>query len=196
MARLIAALTALAATAALALPAAGQAVGGSYAFVGGTSWERTQVRRALDASRFDWGVVPGTVRIHLERGVDSHSLPGEIWVDRDLLRAGPFGWAVVQDEYAHQVDYGLFDDFTRARLTMALGGRAWCASSFPGLQHRDYGCELFSSTLVWAYWPSRFNAYRPESRADEAAAMPAPRFRRLVESVLAERQLSLSRTSP
>lgn len=192
MARLICALTAVAACAALALPAPASAAGGSYSFVGGTAWERAQVRRALNASRFDWGVIPGTVRIHLERDTDSYSLPGAIWIDRDLLRAGPFGWAVVQDEYAHQIDFGLFDEQMRARLTMALGGRAWCASTFPGLQHRDYGCELFSSTLVWAYWPSRLNAYRPESRADEAAAMPAQRFRKLVESVLAEQLLTTS----
>ena len=197
MAKLVAACTLVAATLALALPAASQAVGGRYAFVGGTAWERAQVRHALSVSRFDWSVIPGTVRIHLRRGIDSRSLPGEVWIDRDLLRAGAFGWAVVQDEYAHQIDYALFDDVTRAQLTVALGGRAWCASSFPGLHHSDYGCERFTSTLVWAYWPSKLNAYRPESRADEAAAMPAPRFRRMVEGLLAERSLfSSSQTSP
>ena len=183
----------LAALLALALPAAGHTRNGSYTFVGGTSWERAQVRQALAASTFDWSVVPGTVRIHLERGIESRSLPGEIWIDRDVLRAGPFGWAVVQDEYAHQIDFALFDDATRAQLTVALGGRAWCATTFPGLRHSDYGCERFSSTLVWAYWPSRLNAYKPESRADEAASMPAPRFRRLVERLLADRVTSSRR---
>ena len=187
MARLaVVLLTLVAALAALATPAA-HGRGGSYTFQGGTSWERSQVHRALGASSFDWSVIPGSVRIHLDRGVNSRSLPGEIWIDSDLLHAGPFGWAVVQDEYAHQVDFALFDAQTRAQLTVALGGRAWCASTFPGLRHSDYGCERFTSTLVWAYWPSRLNAYRPETRADEAAAMSAPRFRRLVENLLAER---------
>lgn len=183
----------LAALVALALPATGYSRDGSYSFVGGTSWERAQVRQALAASTFDWSVIPGTVRINLERGIDSRALPGEIWIDRDVLRAGPFGWAVVQDEYAHQVDFALFDDATRAQLTIALGGRAWCATTFPGLRHSDYGCERFSSTLVWAYWPSRLNSYKPDSRADESAAMPAPRFRRLVERLLADRLTSSRR---
>jgi hypothetical protein len=187
LARQLAVIVSLAALLALAVPAAGQSRDGSYSFVGGTAWERAQVRQALAASNFDWGVIPGKVQIHLGRGVDSRSLPGEIWIDSDVLRAGPFGWAVVQDEYAHQIDYALFDETTRAQLTVALGGRAWCATTFPGLRHSDYGCERFTSTLVWAYWPSRLNAYRPETRADEAAAMSAPRFRRLVENLLAER---------
>lgn len=161
--------------------------GGNYAVDGGTARERVQVTRALDASRFDWDVIPGRIAIHLRRGLDSHSTPGELWLDRDILNAGVFGWAVVQDEYAHQLDFALFDDGIRARLTMILGGRAWCTASFPGLRHSDYACERFTSTLVWAYWPSALNAYRPESSADEAAALPAPRFRRLVESVVAER---------
>jgi hypothetical protein len=186
-------LIATAALLALALPAPGHSRNGSYAFVGGTAWDRAQVRQALAASSFDWSVIPGTVRIHLARGIESRSLPGEIWIDRDLLRSGPFGWAVVQDEYAHQIDFALFDDATRAQLTVALGGRAWCATTFPGLRHSDYGCERFSSTLVWAYWPSRLNAYKPESRPDEAAAMSAPRFRRLVDRLVAERITSSRR---
>jgi hypothetical protein len=185
--------------AALTVPGTTLAVGGQYAFVGGTGWERTQVRRALDVSSFDWNVIPGRVTIHLARGVDSRSEPGHVWIDRDLLRAGSFAWAVVQDEFAHQIDFALFDDETRARLTAALGGKAWCGSHAPGLRHSDYGCERFTSTFVWAYWPSKLNAYRPESRADEAAAMPARNFRKLVDSLLAERLAAFamtSRTSP
>jgi hypothetical protein len=193
LARQLAVIISLAALVALAVPAAGHSRDGSYSFVGGTSWERAQVRQALAVSNFDWGVIPGRVQIHLGRGFDSRSLPGEIWIDSDVLRAGAFGWAVVQDEYAHQIDFALFDETTRAQLTVALGGRAWCATTFPGLRHSDYGCERFTSTLVWAYWPSRLNSYKPESQADEAATMPAPRFRKFVERLLAER-LTTSRS--
>lgn len=171
----------------LAFAPSALAAGGNYRIVGGSSAERTQVKRALDASRFDWGVVPHQVTIHIRPGVDSHAVPAQIFLDRDLLGAGIFSWAVVQDEYAHQVDFLLFDDEVRARLNAALGGRAWCHRSAPGLPHSSYGCERFASTLVWAYWPSRHNAYRPRSGRDEAAAMPPARFRSLVQQVVEQR---------
>jgi hypothetical protein len=171
----------------LATAGPAHAAGGAYTIDGGTVRQRTQVTRALEASRFDWDVIPGPIVVHLRTGMDSHSTPGEIWLDRNLLNAGVFSWAVVQDEYAHQLDFALFDDDVRAMLTIALGGRAWCSASFPGLSHGDYACERFTSTLVWAYWPSALNTYRPESRSDEAAAIPPAKFRRLVDSVVAQR---------
>lgn len=175
-------------------PGLAHAAGGNYAIDGGSAREQSHVRRALQASRFDWDVIPGRIKIHLRRGVDSRSTPGEIWIDRDLLDAGVFSWAVVQDEYAHQLDFALFDDEVRAMLTIALRGRAWCRAETPGLPHSDYACERFTSTLVWAYWPSKLNTYRPEVRGDEAAAMPARQFRRLVESVIVSRLAAMSST--
>lgn len=177
----------LALAAALAFAGPAHAIGGNYQIVGGTPIEHAQVHGALAASRFDWSVVPGRVTIRIAGGVDSHALPGTIWLDSDLLRAGIFSWAIVQDEYAHQVDLLLFDEGTRARLNAQLGGKAWCHSSRPGLRHSDYGCERFASTLVWSFWPSRQNAYRPRSAGDESGAMPPHRFRALVQSVLAQR---------
>src|SRR6266542_1693776 len=97
----------LASLVALALPSAALARGGSYAVVGGNAADRAQVRGALDASVFDWNAVPGLIQIHLLPGVSAYSTPGEIWLDPGLLRAGVFSWAVVQDEYAHQVDFFL-----------------------------------------------------------------------------------------
>lgn len=178
-------LLALATSLAFAGPA--QALGGNYDIVGGTAADQAQVRGALAASSFDWGVVPGRVTIRIAAGVDSHALPGTIWLDRDLLAAGIFSWAVVQDEYAHQVDLLLFDEGTRARLNAQLGGKAWCHGSRPGLRHGDYGCERFASTLVWSFWPSRHNAYRPKAPGDEAGAMSPPRFRALVQSLVSQR---------
>ena len=177
----------VAATAALVFTAPAHAVGGNYDFAGGTAREQAQVRRALAASTFDWGVVPGRVAIHIAPGIDSHAVPGGIWLDADLLRAGVFSWAVVQDEYAHQVDFLLFDEGTRALLNARLGGTAWCHGSRPGLDHAAYGCERFASTLVWSFWPSRHNAYRPRTPRDEAGAMSPERFRALVRSVVSQR---------
>ena len=172
-----------AAVASVALAGAAHAAGGDYVFDGGTAQERAQVRAALNASSFDWSLVPARVTIHIARGSGSYSRPGHIWLDADLLSAGRFAWAVVQDEYAHQVDFLLLDGTTRSRLTSELGAADWCYG-IPGLRHDQYGCERFASTLVWAYWPSKDNAYRPRSRRDESAAMAPARFRALMAELL------------
>lgn len=169
---------------ALVLPAAAQARGGSYVVEGGTEAHRAQIRAALDASAFDWGVVPGTVTIHVVAGVRPAATPGHIWLDSALLEAGVFSWAVVQDEYAHQVDFLVLDEAQRRLLAGALGGRAWCHADQPGLPHADYGCERFTSTLVWAYWPAAGNVYRPRSARDESAAMEPARFRALLSGLI------------
>jgi hypothetical protein len=168
----------------LAFPGTAAAAGGDYVFDGGTARERLEVRRALNASSFPWGVVPERVVVHIVPGVASHATPGHIWVDADLLDGDPFGWAVVQDEYAHQVDFFVLDDADRALLNAQLGGLDWCYG-LAGLAHSAYGCERFASTLVWAYWPSPKNAYRPMTRSDESAAMAPRPFRALLGRILA-----------
>jgi len=165
---------------ALGLAPGALAAGGRYAFDGGTARERAQVTAALDASSFDWGLVPGTVTIHLRHGGPSHSLPGAIFLDADVLDAGMFGWAVVQDEYAHQVDFRLLDVSARDLLREALGAEAWWHGDVPGVAHARLGCERFASTLVWSYWQSPDNAYRPTSADDESAAMAPAAFRSLL----------------
>jgi hypothetical protein len=175
-------LVVLIAAASLALPAATAGAGGaapSYTFDGGTRKERETVVAALRASSFDWSVVPGPIEIHIVDGEPSRSIPREIWLDGDLLNAGEFAWGVLQHEYAHQVDYLLFDDAERALLMTRLGGRDWCYGT-PGLAHDQYGCERFASTFAWAYWPSRENSMRPTGRGDESAAMAPAKFRALV----------------
>ena len=160
-----------------------RAAGGSYAFDGGTPSQRAQVRAALDASAFDWSLVPGTVTIHIARAIESEALPGEIWLDGELLDSGRFAWGVVQHEYAHQVDFLLLTPDARAQLAAALGGTDWCYS-LPGVPHGKHGCERFASTLAWAYWQVRDNCMRPESRTDEAAAMAPAAFRKLLARLI------------
>jgi hypothetical protein len=106
----------LAAVAALVFAHAGtaQAAGGSYRLDGGTAAQRTQVREALKASSFNWNLVKAQITIHIQHGIDSHSVAGQIWLDADLLDSGRFSWATVQDEYSHQVDYSLFTPEIRA----------------------------------------------------------------------------------
>jgi hypothetical protein len=169
--------------AAVVLPVSAQAAGGDYVFDGATPRERSTVRAALNASSFDWSVVPNQVTVHVGRYGVSRSTPGNIWLDRGLLASGRFAWATVMDEYAHQVDFFVLDPAHRALLQERLGGAAWCYE-LPGLGHSANGCERFASMVAWAYWPTSQNSYRPESKADESAAMPATEFRLLLAALV------------
>lgn len=171
------------AVAALALTGQAQARGGNYAFDGGSAKQRTQVRSALDASSFNWSLVPARIKIHIAPIGQSYATRGEIWLDARLLNAGRFSWAVVQDEYAHQVDFFLFDAAKRTKLNALLGGKDWCYG-VSGLLHHEYGCERFASTLVWSYWPARDNAYKPVSKSSESAAMAPASFRALMKQIV------------
>jgi hypothetical protein len=169
--------------ASLVLPASALAGGGDYVFENASPAERSTVRAALNASAFDWGIVPRQVTIHVGAYGTSHSTPGHVWLDRGLLAAGRFAWATVMDEYAHQVDFFVLDPVHRGLLQERLGGSAWCYE-LPGLGHAANGCERFASMVAWAYWPTKENSYRPESKADESAAMPAPEFRLLLAALV------------
>ena len=164
-----------------AAPAA--AAGGGYVFAGGTQRQQAQVRLALDASAFDWSLVPTTITIHIAPGLQSEATAGNIWLDANLLNARRFSWGVVQHEYAHQVDFFLLNDAKRALLETALGGKDWCYG-VPGLAHAQYGCERFASTLAWAYWPSSDNSMKPVSATDESAAMAPAKFRTLLAALI------------
>src|SRR5437773_8727107 len=138
--------TLLAAAAALLVLAGGaQAAGGTYTFDGGTRAEQSQVRAALNASAFNWSIVPGTVVIHIGRAHDCEALPGEIWLDSDLLHSGQFAWGVVQHEYAHQVDFQVLTDANRSVLAPAVGGTSWWGT---GLAHGSMAGERFASSIA------------------------------------------------
>jgi hypothetical protein len=184
----IVAVAAAAAGWALSSPPFVQAVGGRYVFDGGTPRERREVVRALEVSAFDWSVVAAPVVIHIEPGARSRAIRGHVWLDADLLDAGSFAWGVVQHEYAHQIDFLLFDDDERALLLRKLGGKAWCSEG-AGLRHAELGCERFASTLAWAYWPSTKNCMRPDAPDDESAALPPAQFRALMFELIRERSL-------
>jgi hypothetical protein len=168
----------------LCLPAApALAAGGDYGVEGGTLRRQAPVRAALEATSFDFGIVPGRVTIHIHDYGVSHSTPGHVWLDEGLLDAGRFSWPTVIDEFAHQVDFLVLDAPRRAILQERLGASAWCYE-VAGLGHGAYGCERFSSMVAWAYWPTKENAYRPTSAADESASMAPAEFRALLGSLL------------
>jgi hypothetical protein len=153
-------------------------------FIGGNRAERAQVRQALAASSFDWGLLPGTVVVHispLEAG--GYAIPGNVFLDSGLLDAGDFSWGVVQHEFGHQVDFLLLHDDDRSTLERVLGTNTWCEET-AGFKHSDQGCERFASELAWSYWPSQQNSMRPESVGDESGAMAPDAFRALVAALL------------
>ena len=166
-----------------ALAQSALAAGGSYTFAGGTPRQQATVRSALSVSSFDWDVLPEPVVVHIAPIGGSYSEVGHVHLDSTLLDSGRFSWGVVQHEFAHQVDFLLFDDAKRALLNQALGGSDWCYG-VAGLAHAAYGCERFASLLAWAYWPDAANSMSPASTRGESAAMPPDRFRRLLAEVL------------
>jgi hypothetical protein len=159
------------------------ASGGDYVFQGGTAAEHAQVRAALEASMFNWSLVPVRVTIRIARGSTSDAIPGEIFLDARLVDSGRFAWGVVQHEYAHQFDYFVLDGARRDLLAPALGGSAWWQPAGAKLRHCELTSERFASTLAWAYWPSPDNTMRPRALGDESGAISAPAFRRLLTEV-------------
>jgi hypothetical protein len=168
------------AAAALALAPAALCSGGRYTFAGGTAAQQSQVVSALEASSFPWSVVPGPIVVHIGRGVDSRALPGHIWLDADLLDAGRFSWAVVQHEYAHQVDFFVLTDRMREELHVSLAGSSWCGSG----DHATLDCERFADLVAWSYWQSHDNALKPMSAQDEGGQMTPEAFRALLASLV------------
>jgi len=158
------------------------AAGGHIVFAGGTPGEREQVQGALDASSFDWSLLP-QITVHIGSVGASYATPRNVYLDASLLDAGEFSWGVVLHEFGHQVDFLLLTDAERVGLTARLGAEDWCYG-VPGLPHAAYGCERFASELAWAYWPSPQNCMRPASPGDEAAGMPADQFRALLAQFL------------
>jgi hypothetical protein len=165
------------------------AAGGNFNLIGGTPSQRATVLAAINASSFDWSVLPRAINIHMGEVGDSYSTYGDVYVDASLLNSGRWAWGVVQHELGHQVDFFLFDDAKRATMLKLLGGRDWCYS-IQGLKHADYGCERFASELAWAYWPSPDNSMRPNAAGDEAGFMPVAQFRATLASLLGKPSLA------
>jgi hypothetical protein len=155
--------------ASLVLAPAALAKGGNYVFSGGTRAEQSQVKAALDASSFDFSLVPATVTIHVVRGIVPEATPGQIWLDASLLDTGRFAWGVVQHEYGHEVDFALLDDAARARLQAVLGGSAWG----DGAPHDQLTGERFADLVSWAYWQAPDNVMKPAGGAISPAAFRA-----------------------
>ena len=178
-------LAAVVGVAALVLPLAQRASagGGNYSVSGGTAAEQATVRDALDASSFDWSVLPHTIQVTIQPGAGDSATSGSVALDPQVLDMGTFSWAIVQHEFAHQIDFYLLNDAERAQLAQAIGGTQWFPSGAM-LPHSAYSCERFASLVAWAYWPSVENSLRPSSPAAEAGGMAPPAFRALLSGML------------
>ncbi len=165
---------------ALAFAPAAQASGGHYLFDGGTPAEHGQVTQALNASSFDWNVVPGRIVIHVGTAISPHAVAGQIWLDSGLLDTGRFSWGVVQHEYAHQVDFGLMTDSMRSALLPPLQATEWWGAIS---DHTQLGCERFADELAWAYWQSPDNVMKPDSASDEGGQLAPAAFRAAITSL-------------
>jgi hypothetical protein len=176
---LIAAMTLVLATASTAA-----ASGGNYTFAGGTPAEQDQVRDALNASSFDWNLLPETVTVNIVPGAGDCSTPGEVYLDPALLDMGTFSWGVVLHEFGHQVDFELLTQADRAVLGQSLGGLEWWPPGAETLPTDDYASERFASTLAWSYWQSPENSLHPSSTFTESAAMAPAAFEALLDQLL------------
>lgn len=158
--------------------------GGHYTFAGGTKAQRATVTNALEASSFNWSLVPRTIEIRIAPDADSEATLGTISLNAGLLDAGTMSWGVIQHEYAHQVDFFLLGDPQRAVLQAALGGSSWWQLPSARIAHGDLSSERFASTLAWAYWPSQQNVMKPTGPNDEAGTVAPALFRALLTAAL------------
>jgi hypothetical protein len=94
---------AVAAVALVAVPTARG--GGHYVLDGGTAAERHGVVAALEASSFDWSLVPGQTTIHIVRGADYTLLDDELRA-RFLKLLGAHEWCYESVEALAHGNYG------------------------------------------------------------------------------------------
>jgi hypothetical protein len=173
--------------ASLALAGTAQAAGGNYVVEGGSPEAQATVRAALDASWFDFSRISDRIIVRITHCGCTGAKPGVIVLDEDVILdtslGAKYAWGLIQHEYAHQVDFFLFQNDDRAALRRILGGKDWCYET-SGLRHDDHGCERFAEVFSWAFWPTRDNVQRDDARG-VAPKMKAWRFRSIVNRLLA-----------
>jgi hypothetical protein len=179
--------TLVALLASLALAGTAQAAGGDYVIEGGSPEAQATVRAALDASRFDFDRVPAQITIRISHCGCAGAREGVIVLDEgvvlDTSLGARYSWGLIQHEYAHQIDYFLFQDGDRSAVRRTLGGKDWCYE-VGGLGHDEHGCERFADVFSWAFWPTQDNVLRADAKAI-APGMTAKSARRFVNRLLA-----------
>jgi hypothetical protein len=179
--------TLIALLASLALAGTAQAAGGNYVIEGGSPQTQETVRAALNASSFDFNRVPAQITIKISRCGCAGARPGVIVLDEAVLSDTSLGsrysWGIIQHEYAHQIDYFLFQESDRAAVRRTLGGQDWCYE-VARLGHDEHGCERFADVFSWAFWPAKGNILRADAKAI-APKMTPKKLRAFVNRLLA-----------
>jgi hypothetical protein len=174
--------------ASFALASTAHAAGGDYVLEGGSAEAQATVHSALDASRFNFDRVPAQITIRITDCGCAGARAGLIVLDEHVLVDGTleekYAWGLIQHEYAHQVDYFLFQDDDRAASRRVLGGKDWCYE-VSGLAHDEHGCERFADVFSWAFWPTEDNVLRADAR-EIAPDMTARDLRRFLNGLLAD----------
>jgi hypothetical protein len=179
--------TLVALLASLALAGTAQAAGGDYVIELRSPEAQATVRAALDASRFNFDRIPAQITIRISHCGCAGAREGIIVLDEsvvlDTSLGARYSWGLIQHEYAHQIDYFLFQDDDRAAVRRTLGGKDWCYE-VGGLAHDEHGCERFADVFSWAFWPTQDNVLRADAKAI-APGMTAKAARRFVNRLLA-----------
>ena len=178
----------------LVFSATAYAGGGNYVFSGGSPTQQAQVKAALNASSFNWSLIPNQITIKIAKGSGSMAIPGTVILDADLLDSGRFAWGVVQHEYAHQLDFLVLQDDQRTILAQGLGGSSWWQTSTTVIAHDKLTSERFASSLAWAFWPSSDNIMKPSANPESATITPTA-FKTLLAQALGTRTLTTTKTS-
>jgi hypothetical protein len=172
--------------ASLALAGTAQAADGNYVLEGGSPEAQETVRAAVEASRFDFDSIPTQITIRISSCGCAGARPGLIVLDgavvTDTSLGDRYSWGVIQNEFAHQVDFSLFDDADRAAMRGLVGGKDWCYER-AGLLHDQHGCERFSDVFTWAFWPTKQNIFRAHAKA-LAPQMTAKELRGFINGLL------------
>jgi hypothetical protein len=154
---------------------------------GGSPETQETVRAALNASSFDFNRVPAQITIKISRCGCAGARPGVIVLDEAVLSDTSLGSryssGIIQHEYAHQIDYFLFQKSDRAAVRRTLGGQDWCYE-VARLGHDEHGCERFADVFSWAFWPAKGNMLRAEAKAI-APKMTPKKLRAFVNRLLA-----------
>lgn len=84
----------------------------------------------------------------------SQAMASRIWPDADLLDGGTFSWRVVQQDYAHLVDFTLLTDTRRPQFQTLLGGTSWWGldadgAASPVVTRRELTVEPARDPSLW-----------------------------------------------
>ncbi len=178
----------------LVLPATALAGGGNYAFDGATPAERATVRAALNASAFDWGIVPKRVTIHVGAVGTSHAQPRAHLARPRPARRRPLRLGDGDGRVRAPGRLPRARSDSAGRSCSSGWARAPGATRSTGLVPRRLRLRALLLDGRLGLLAVEGELLPPRVAADESAAMPAPEFRQLLSA--ARRRAELADSGP